>query len=118
MDRRDYRWKVQHWAAGSNQGAYLPNPDTVMHGGTLVDAMNHLIADIKHELDTADDMPDHTRAELVRVWDALSVLDRAALTVDAEQRRGDSGNWEDSADGWQYWIMPCYTVGCDQVDTE
>jgi hypothetical protein len=109
---------VQHWAAGWNQGPYLPNPDTVMHGGTLEEARDHLLADVENELDSIEDMHGDVREQFLRVWSALRDLDMATLTVDAERRRGDNGNWEAWAHGWQYWIMPCYTVGCDQVDSE
>lgn len=43
--------KFQHWSAGWNQGAYLPNPDAVAHGLTLAEARDHLIADLENELD-------------------------------------------------------------------
>lgn len=112
--------EVVHWCAGWNLGGCSSDPDTVLHGVTIGEALGYLRESLEHEYDQF--LPEEEQhAELVMnailavdlLGDDVSVIER-----DAEHRRADSGHWSVFAGPYVYWIMPCRTVHCDQVNTE
>jgi hypothetical protein len=112
--------EVQHWCAGWNLAGYSSDPDSVLHGVTIGEALGYLVEALEHEYDQF--LPEEqAHAELVEgallavhdLGDDTSVIER-----DAEDRRADAGHWSVFAGPYVYWIMPCRTVGCDQVNTE
>lgn len=107
--------KVQHWCAGSNVGSYSSDPDNVMHGGTIADAVAHLRDQLEHARDYG---PEEDAASFAKALEALDAIDEDELEKDANLRRGDGGHWSVPAHDWWYWIMPCFTIGCDQVEAD
>lgn len=112
--------EVVHWYAGWNLAGYSSDPDTVLHGVTIGEALGYLREALEHEYDQF--LPEEqAHAELVMnailavdlLGDDVSVIER-----DAELRRSDSGHWSVFAGPYVYWIMPCRAVHCDQVNTE
>ena len=112
--------KVEHWCAGWNLAGYSSDPDQVLHGATIGEALAYLREALEHEYDQF--LPEEqAHADLVMgailavdlLGDDVSVIER-----DAELRRADSGHWSVFAGPYVYWIMPCRTIECDQVNTE
>jgi hypothetical protein len=108
--------EVQHFVAGWNMTGYLPDPEHVLHGLTLEEAMAYL----KDELERAADQDaDRDQAEefdaareRIDSWDTSDMEARARI-----HGVGAGDNYE-TAGGHRYWVHACLVLGCTQVNTE
>lgn len=117
MERR--REQVQHWCAGWNLPGYSSDPEFVLHGGTLPEALAYLRVELERELDH-----EHAQSlagadiELALIELNALAADTRELVKDAELQRGYGGRWAVEAGPLVYWVMPCFMEDCDQIETE
>lgn len=108
--------QVQHWCAGWNQASYSSHPDDVMHGGTLEEAFEHVQSQLEFERDNAADGYDEQ--ECIDAIDEWTQVDQHEIEVQALLSKTTGGYFSVKVNGWEYWVSACYTVNCDQVETE
>lgn len=106
----------QHWAAGHNLAGYLPDPEHVLHGLTLEEAIGYLKDELERAGDSTadrDEAEEFDKArERVASWDTEDMEARARI-----HGVGAGDNYE-TADGYRYWAYGCFVPGCTQVNTE
>lgn len=107
--------KVRHWCAGWNQGSYSSDPASVMHGGTLEEAFAHLQSQLEHERDYA--ATDEDEQKFIDAIDELTQLDQREVELQAARSYWEAGTTV-VVNGWEYWVMACYKVACDQIEEE
>lgn len=111
--------KVEHWCAGWNLGGYSSDPDTVLHGGSVEDAVEYLRDSLAHAQDIMCLPEDeYEYGEYDKAIGQVVNIDAAELVRDAELGRRDAGYWTVPVGPTWYWIMPCHVEDCDQVNTD
>lgn len=110
--------QVQHWCAGWNRAGYgVESPESVLHGGTIAEAFDHVQAELEAERDTAASFGSDAQ-KFTDAIDALTQMDQREVEVQARLSKVTGGYVSVTVNGWEYWVQACYTVGCDQVETE
>lgn len=85
-----------------------------MHGGTIADAVAHVQSELEFQRDQLFDGSDEQ--ELTGAIAYWAQFDQAEAELWAARNSTYSASL--TVAGWSFWIQPCYTVDCTEVETE
>lgn len=109
-------YQVQHWCAGWNLAGYSSDPDSVLHGTTLDEALGYLVETLTHAADSALDEYEEQEYRIAAA--AVGTWNPELIEREARLHGLRGGYWVEAVQGHHYWVMPCFTVECDQVNAE
>lgn len=109
-------YTVQHWCAGWNLAGYSSDPDSVLHGAELGEAIDYLKGELEHLADYAAD--EYEEQEYRIALASVGAWNHELIERDAALHGLRGGYWVEAVQGHHYWVMPCFAVECDQVDAE
>lgn len=109
-------YTVEHWCAGWNLPGYSSDPDIVMHGAELAEAIGYLVEELGFCASSAGD--DYEEQDFRTEQAAVGSWNLELIEREARLHGSRGGHWAVRVGGYEYWVMPCFDAACDQVDTE
>lgn len=107
--------QVQHWTAGWNRAGYgVESPESIMHGGSLAEAFDHVQNQLEFERGYAASEDEQAFIDAIDAWDQM---DQREVEVQAALSR-TGGYVSITVNGWEYWVQPCHVQDCDQVEAD